>query len=120
MNPKQAARHREVMGNSGAKSGNGPGTCCGWRLSAGQITAALKGHRDKPGKAAAIQAELRAEHLGQSDLVASAYAATVTATVAVLRTRWPWASGHPLLPESSAVPSRPTTGNRCGDGHGDA
>ncbi|MGP3954348.1 IS110 family transposase, partial [Nonomuraea sp. 3N208] len=46
----------------------------------------LKGHRDKPAKAAAIQAELRTEHLGQSDLVASAYAATVSATVSVLQT----------------------------------
>ncbi|MGW4799274.1 IS110 family transposase [Nonomuraea sp. NPDC004297] len=56
------------------------------RLTVAQITAALKGHRDKPAKAAAIQAELRAEQLGQSDLVASAYAATVSATVAVLQT----------------------------------
>ncbi|MEU1390936.1 MULTISPECIES: hypothetical protein [unclassified Nonomuraea] len=56
------------------------------RLTVIQITAALKGYRDKSAKAAAIQAELRAEHLGQSDLVASAYAATVAATVAVLQT----------------------------------
>ncbi|GLW13256.1 hypothetical protein Misp01_83840 [Microtetraspora sp. NBRC 13810] len=56
------------------------------RLTLTQITAALKGHRDKPAKAAAIQAGLRAEHLGQSDLVASAYAATVSATIAVLQT----------------------------------
>ncbi|WP_412515255.1 IS110 family transposase [Actinomadura madurae] len=43
------------------------------RLTTGQITAVLKGHRDKPGKAAAIRAELRTEHLGQSEVVSTAY-----------------------------------------------
>ncbi|MGH3803446.1 MAG: IS110 family transposase [Pseudonocardiaceae bacterium] len=58
------------------------------RLTIGQITAALKRarRRDVPTKAAAIQAALRAEHLGQADIVTGAYAATVRATVAVLRT----------------------------------
>ncbi|EKT77335.1 hypothetical protein WSS_A38296 [Rhodococcus opacus M213] len=58
------------------------------RLTIGQITAALKRarRRDVPTKAAAIQAALRTEHLGQADIVTGAYAASVRATVAVLRT----------------------------------
>jgi hypothetical protein len=58
------------------------------RLTIGQITAVLKRarRRDIPAKAAAIQAVLRGEHLGQADIVAGAYAASVRATVAVLRT----------------------------------
>ncbi|WP_433349918.1 IS110 family transposase [Microtetraspora malaysiensis] len=56
------------------------------KLTIAQISSALKGYRDKPDKAAAIQRELRAEHLGQSELVSSAYGATVRATVAVLQT----------------------------------
>jgi transposase len=58
------------------------------KLTAAQISAALKRarRRDIPGKAAAIRDALRAEHLGQADIVATAYAATVRALVAVLQT----------------------------------
>jgi hypothetical protein len=58
------------------------------RLSTAQITAALKtaGRRgDVPARAAAIQDALRTEHLGQSDIVTGAYAATVRSTVAILQ-----------------------------------
>ena len=57
-------------------------------LSIGQISTALKRarRRDIPAKAAAIQHALRTEHLGQAEIVAGAYAATVRATVAVLTT----------------------------------
>jgi hypothetical protein len=57
------------------------------RLSIGQISAALKrAHRrgDIPAKAAAIQAVLRAEHLGQPAVITMAYAATTRAATAVL------------------------------------
>lgn len=56
-------------------------------LTVTQISAALTRARrhDIPGKAAAIRDALRAEHLGQAELVTSAYAATVRATVAVLQ-----------------------------------
>ena len=58
------------------------------RLTLAQISAALKRarRRDIPGKAAAIREALRTEHLGQAEIVASAYAASVRATVAVLQT----------------------------------
>ena len=58
------------------------------KLTVAQISAALKRarRRDIAAKAAAIQQALRAEHLGQPAIVASAYAATVRATVAVLTT----------------------------------
>lgn len=58
------------------------------RLTTSQITDALKRARrhDIPAKAAAIQAVLRGEHLGQAEIVAGAYAASVRATVAILRT----------------------------------
>lgn len=58
------------------------------KLTITQISAALKKahRRDIPAKAAAIQQALRTEHLGQADVVAGAYAATVRATVAVLQT----------------------------------
>ncbi|MET8873170.1 IS110 family transposase [Nocardia sp. NPDC004604] len=58
------------------------------RLTIGQITTALKRARRHhvPAKAAAIQASLRAEHLGQANIVAGAYAVSVRATVAVLAT----------------------------------
>ena len=58
------------------------------RLSIAQITAALKRarRRDIPAKAAAMQALLRAEHLGQPAVVTAAYAASVRALVAVLGT----------------------------------
>ncbi len=56
------------------------------RLTTAQISAALKRarRRDVAGKAAAIQTALRAEHLGQPDVVATAYAASVQALIAVL------------------------------------
>ncbi|MFB9689091.1 IS110 family transposase [Amycolatopsis plumensis] len=56
------------------------------RLSLAQISAALKRarRRDITGKAAAIQAALRAEQLGQPEIVASAYAASIQALIAVL------------------------------------
>ena len=56
------------------------------RLTGAQISAALKRarRRDVAAKAAAIQAALRAEHLGQLDVVVTAYAASVQALIAVL------------------------------------
>jgi transposase len=56
------------------------------RLTLGQISTALKRarRRDVAAKAAAIQAALRAAHLSQPDVVATAYAASVQALVAVL------------------------------------
>jgi transposase len=58
------------------------------KLTIGQISAALKRahRRDIPGKAAAIQAALRAEHLGQPAVITTAYAASVRALAAVLVT----------------------------------
>jgi transposase len=56
-------------------------------LSLAQICAALKKahRRDVAGKAAAISQALRTGHLGQAEVIDTAYAATVRATVAVLR-----------------------------------
>lgn len=58
------------------------------RLTLTQISAALTKarRRDIDAKAAAIQAVLRTEHLGQPDIVTTAYAATVRSTVAILQT----------------------------------
>jgi transposase len=58
------------------------------KLTIAQISAALKKarRRDIPAKATAIQQALRAEHLGQAEVVSTAYAATVRATIAVLQT----------------------------------
>ena len=58
------------------------------KLTLTQISAALKQarRRDVPAKAAAIQQALRTEHLGQPEVVTSAYAATVRAAVAILQT----------------------------------
>jgi transposase len=58
------------------------------RLSLAQISAALQRarRRDVAVKAAAIQAVLRAGHLGQPAVVAAAYAVTVRALVALLGT----------------------------------
>ncbi len=58
------------------------------RLSIAQISAALKrARRRKTGeKTAAIQAALRAEHLGQPAVITAAYAASVRALTAVLGT----------------------------------
>jgi transposase len=56
------------------------------RLTLPQISAALKRarRRNVADKAAAIQAALRAEHLGQPEIVATAYAASIQALIAVL------------------------------------
>ncbi len=58
------------------------------RLTIAQISAALKRarRRDIAAKAAAIQAVLRAEHLGQPAVVTAAYAATTVPPIAVLGT----------------------------------
>ena len=58
------------------------------RLTTAQISAALKRarRRDVAAKAERIQAVLRAAHLGQPDVVAAAYAASVRALIAVLAT----------------------------------
>jgi transposase len=58
------------------------------RLTTVQISAALKRarRRNVSAKASAIQAALRAEHLGQPEEVTVAYAASVTALLAVLTT----------------------------------
>jgi transposase len=58
------------------------------RFALAQISAALKRarRRDIDQKAAALQQALRTAHLGQADIVATAYAATVRALVAVLQT----------------------------------
>ncbi|WNV91803.1 IS110 family transposase [Umezawaea sp. Da 62-37] len=58
------------------------------RPTIAQISAALKRARRKniAEKAAVIQAALRAEHLGQPEVVAAAYAASVQALIAVLTT----------------------------------
>lgn len=57
-------------------------------LSLAQISAVLKRarRRDIPGKAATIREALRIEHLGQAEIVASAYAASVRAMVTVPQT----------------------------------
>jgi transposase len=56
------------------------------RLTITQISGPLKRarRRNVPEKAAAIQAALRADHLGQPEIVAAAYAASVRSFVAVL------------------------------------
>jgi transposase len=56
------------------------------RLTIAQISAALTRarRRNVAEKAAAIQAALRAEHLGQPEVVATAYAASIQALIAVL------------------------------------
>jgi len=58
------------------------------RLSIAQISGALKRARRRniAEKAAVIQAALRAEHLAQPEIVATAYAASVQALIAVLTT----------------------------------
>jgi hypothetical protein len=56
------------------------------RLTLTQISTVLKRgrRRDIAEKAAAIQAALRAEHLGQPEVVTAAYAASIQALIAVL------------------------------------
>ncbi|HWB36098.1 MAG TPA: IS110 family transposase [Rugosimonospora sp.] len=63
-----------------------PAPAAAAKLTAGQIAAALTGRRDIHAKAAAVQQVLRAEHLGQGEIVTSAYAATVRSLVAVITT----------------------------------
>jgi transposase len=66
--------------------GTAPDPAAAARLSTAQISTALRQarRRDVSTKAAAIQAALRTEHLGQPPVVAGAYAATVRAQVAIL------------------------------------
>jgi transposase len=68
--------------------GKAPDPASAARLSAAQISAALKRarRRDIATKAARIQAALRSEQLGQPAMVTAAYAASVRALVAVLGT----------------------------------
>jgi transposase len=68
--------------------GKAPDPISAARLSLNQIRAALKRarRRDVDTKAAAIQAILRAEHLGQPEVITAAYAATTRSAVAVLVT----------------------------------
>jgi transposase len=56
------------------------------RLTRAQVSAALKRarRRDIPGKATAILAALRGEHLGQPEALTAAYAATARALIAVI------------------------------------
>jgi transposase len=58
------------------------------RLTRAQVSAALKRARRRniPDKAAAILAALRAEHLGQPEILAAAYAATVRSLIALIIT----------------------------------
>jgi transposase len=68
--------------------GMAPDPASAARLTTAQITAALKRAlgRDVAAKAEKLQAALRAQQLGQPPVVTAAYAATVGAHVAVLRT----------------------------------
>ena len=69
--------------------GKAPDPAAAARLSLTQISAALKHARrrgDITAKAAAIQAVLRAQHLGQPVVVAAAYAATTRSLIALLIT----------------------------------
>ncbi|MER6514016.1 IS110 family transposase [Nonomuraea sp. NPDC001636] len=54
------------------------------KLTLGQISGTLKGRRDIPAKAQAVQEVLRGEHLGQVPLVTTAYASTVKSLVAII------------------------------------
>ena len=58
------------------------------RLTRAQVSAALKRARRRniPDKATAILAALRGEHLGQPEVLAAAYAATVRSLIAVIAT----------------------------------
>jgi transposase len=68
--------------------GRAPDPVSAARLTTAQISAVLKRARRRriPEKAERIQAVLRAGHLGQPDVVAAAYAASVRALIAVLAT----------------------------------
>ncbi|MBB5152522.1 transposase [Saccharopolyspora phatthalungensis] len=95
------------------------------RLTLPQINAALKRarRRDIAEKATAIQAALRAEHLGQPEVVADAYAASIQALIAVLtvlNTQITALQGqvqvhfgqHPAAPDHP-LPARTGRGVRC-------
>jgi transposase len=66
--------------------GRAPTPALATRLTTAQISAALRRarRRNVTDKAAAIQAALRAQHLGQPEVVTAAYAASVQALIAVL------------------------------------
>ena len=68
--------------------GRAPDPASAAKLTTAQISAALKRARRRgvAAKAERIQAVLRAAHLGQPDIVAAAYAASVRALIAVLAT----------------------------------
>ena len=68
--------------------GKAPDPARAARLTRAQVSAALKRarRRDIPGKATAILAALRGEHLGQPEVLTAAYAATVRALIAVIAT----------------------------------
>ena len=84
VNPKTAARHRELLSLSGAKDD---------KADAKTLADMLRTRRHQlrtlaadSDEVAAIQAALRSEHLSQAEIVAGAYAASARATIAVLRT----------------------------------
>jgi transposase len=68
--------------------GKAPDPARAARLTRAQVAAALKRarRRDIPGKADAILAALRGEHLGQPAALSAAYAATVRSLIAVITT----------------------------------
>ncbi len=68
--------------------GKAPDPARAARLTRAQISAALKRarRRDIPGKAGAILAALRGEHLGQPAALTAAYAATARSLIAVITT----------------------------------
>jgi transposase len=68
--------------------GKAPDPARAARLTRAQVSAALKRarRRDIPGKATAILAALRSEHLGQPPAVTAAYAVTARSLIAVIAT----------------------------------
>ncbi|MDP9868441.1 transposase [Streptosporangium brasiliense] len=82
VNPLQAARYRERLSVSGAKSdaADAPMPADMVRTDSHQLRP-VAGHSPE---AAAIQAALRTEHLGRPAAVTAAYAATIGSAVAVL------------------------------------
>jgi transposase len=68
--------------------GKAPDPASAARLTIAQISAALKRarRRDIAAKAARIQAALRAEHLGRSEVVTAAYAASIRALITIVVT----------------------------------
>lgn len=94
------------------------------RLTLGQISAALKRarRRDVTAKATAIQAALRTAHLGQPEVVATAYAASVqalSAVLTVLNTQITGLQGQVEAhfgqhPDAKIILSQPGLGMVCG------